>query len=73
MNAQAFPCFYVFAWQNERLKAEQMYYMKTLLKQAKDFEKKLSEEEEVDKTEVISVMKNKWQAQKEEDKSVAGK
>ena len=49
-----------------------MYYMKMLLKQAKEFEKQLSEETEVEKAEVVNVMKNKWEAQKEEDNSVAG-
>ena len=46
--------------------------MKMLLKQAKDFEKKLSDETQVEKAEVVNVMKNKWEAQKQEDSSVAG-
>ena len=49
-----------------------MYYMKMLLKQAKEFEKRLSDETEVEKAEVVSVMKNKWEAERQEDNGVAG-
>ena len=49
-----------------------MYYMKMLLKQAKEFEKQLSDETEVEKSEVITVMKNKWEVERQEDNSVEG-
>ena len=47
--------------------------MKNLLKQAKEFEKKLAEEKETDKTEVIQVMMEKWEVAKVEEKEIAGK
>ena len=47
--------------------------MKNLLKQAKDFEKKLAGEKDVDKTEVIKVMMDKWEDAKVEEKEITSK
>ena len=51
---------------------EQDVYMKMLLKQAKEFEKRLDEEEVTDKGEVIKIMMDKWEAKKQQDEEVAG-
>ena len=52
---------------------EQDVYMKMLLKQAKEFEKNLEEEEVTEKEEVIKVMMDKWDAHRVQDQDVAGK
>ena len=46
--------------------------MKLLLKQARNFESKLSQEKEVDKKQVIEVMMDKWDAGRQEEKNIAG-
>ena len=46
--------------------------MKHLLKQAKEFEKALSDESVIEKEEVVKVMKDKWQAARSEDRDIAG-
>ena len=61
-----------FLLQNERLQEEQKHYMELLLKQYKEFEKKLAMEREVEKDEVIEVMMEKWACQRQEEKDVAG-
>ena len=60
------------AFQNERLKDEQQHYIALLLKQAKEFEKTLAEEDPVHKEEVVMVMMDKWQSAREEEKGIAG-
>ncbi|XP_077864297.1 coiled-coil domain-containing protein 83-like [Saccoglossus kowalevskii] len=57
---------------NERLKEEQMYHIKTLLKQAKEREKELEQATVVGKEQVEMTMKEKWRiAREEEQKLVA--
>lgn len=56
---------------NERLMQEQSVYLKNLLKQAKEYDKKVAEEREIDKTEVVTVMMDKWEAAKVQEKEVA--
>lgn len=58
--------------QNERLQAEQVLFIQELIKQAKDFERQLAEEEVVDKDAVVSAMKDKWETIRQEENEVAG-
>ena len=58
--------------QNKRLKEEQNVHMKNLLKQNKDFEKRIDSQRVVDKEEVIEVMKEKWQFGRQESKALQG-
>ncbi|XP_064628147.1 coiled-coil domain-containing protein 83-like [Lineus longissimus] len=55
---------------NDRLESEQVYYIRNLLKQAKEFEKQLSEAEVVNKEQVIAIMMDKWATEKNEIKSI---
>ena len=55
------------------MREEQHIHIKNMLKQAEEVEKKLSEEEVVDKKEVITAMMENWAAERLEDKNVAGK
>lgn len=64
-------CWYLYFAQNERLMQEQSVYLKNLLKQAKEYDKKVAEEREIDKTEVVTVMMDKWEAAKVQEKEVA--
>jgi hypothetical protein len=63
----------VYILQNDRLESEQVYYIKNLLKQAKEFEKHLSEAEVVNKEQVIAIMMDKWATEKQEIKSIERK
>ncbi|XP_077976996.1 coiled-coil domain-containing protein 83-like [Glandiceps talaboti] len=55
---------------NERLKEEQMYHIKTLLKQAKEREKELEQATVVGKEQVEANMKENWRVAKEEEKKL---
>ncbi|XP_070568528.1 coiled-coil domain-containing protein 83-like [Ptychodera flava] len=55
---------------NERLKEEQMYHIKTLLKQAKEREKELEDATVIGKEQVEAAMKENWKIAKEEEKKL---
>lgn len=63
---------WTFELQNERLLAEQKEYIEILMMQAKEFEAITSNHVETEKYEVIAVMKDKWEAARLEEKSIAG-
>ena len=54
------------------MKHEQTLYMKNLLQQAKDFEKKLANEDVVEKEAVVHVMMEGWEASKQEERDITG-
>ena len=58
--------------QNERLKEEQLYHIRTLLKQAKERDSELEQVSVVNKEHVEAAMKEKWKAAKEEDAQIEG-
>lgn len=58
--------------QNERLTQEQDQYIKILLKQSKEFEKKNRSAEKIGKEHVMRALQEKWEACKEEDKKLEG-
>ena len=57
-----------FEERNERLMSEQEQYIKLLLKQSKEFEKKNRSAEKIGKEHVMRALQEKWEACKEEDK-----
>ncbi|XP_013396467.1 coiled-coil domain-containing protein 83-like [Lingula anatina] len=55
---------------NDRLKGEQALCIKNLLREAKEFEKQVENQEYTNKEQVVAVMMEKWQTQKEEEKKL---
>ncbi|XP_071956060.1 coiled-coil domain-containing protein 83-like [Antedon mediterranea] len=55
---------------NQRLKEEQLYHIKTLLKEAKDDDKDVEQKSVISKAEVETTMKEKWAIEKQELKHI---
>ncbi|XP_041463628.1 coiled-coil domain-containing protein 83-like [Lytechinus variegatus] len=55
---------------NERLKEEQLYHIKTLLKQAKERDQELEQVTVINKEQVEVALKEKWRSCKEEEKAI---
>ncbi|CAH1798140.1 unnamed protein product [Owenia fusiformis] len=55
---------------NNRLKEEQGQYLKTLLKQAREYEKKLDGLDPIQKDAVITIMMDKWESERQEKKNL---
>ena len=54
------------------MRGEQQLHIKNMLRQAEEVEKKLAEEEVVDKSLVIKAMMENWEAERREEKNIAG-
>ena len=52
---------------------EQDQYLQSLLKQAKDFDKKLGEQQQTTQDDVVIAMKKNWQTAREQEALVIGK
>ncbi|XP_067951160.1 coiled-coil domain-containing protein 83-like [Watersipora subatra] len=59
-----------FTDRNQRLLEEQSQYIKLLLKQSKEFEKRNLSAEKIGKTHVMKALEEKWEACKDEDKKL---